>query len=60
LRAVPVLTTVIEVARDGVTRERVFHRNRSEKAWTHPATPRARRDCGVCQGKSEAAPKEKP
>lgn len=58
MRAVPTLVTVIEVARDGVTHERVFHRNRSEKAWTHAADKRTRAACGVCQGVSEAPPKE--
>jgi hypothetical protein len=52
--------TVVEVARDGLTPLRVFHRNRSNKTWEHGVDKKTRQACGACQGTSEAPPKEKP
>jgi hypothetical protein len=52
------LRTVVEVGRDGLTPLRVFHRNRSDKSWTHAPDKATRKACGVCNGTSERPPKE--
>jgi hypothetical protein len=52
------LRTVVEVGRDQLTPLRVFHRNRSDKSWTHAPDKATRKACGVCNGTSERPPKE--